>query len=1301
MLLHVVTLLTLLVGAPPANPPATDITPRPELMAQARALADAPAFAVPAKDIARWPAATEPFEMLLAEVHLHYDDAGRLTRTSRMVYRLNHTHTIDAFGTREFEWAAWHQDKPKLEIRVITPSGEERRLDPSTISERVGRVQNQVIDDRRTLVAALPGLTLGAVVEEVFTTTDTRPAYPGAPLSGGQRFFANEHSAPVQRLVIDAATAPTLATANWSIPPPTVERRGDRHLLTLEVKRAGTPREPARLEWSFGGTWQDAANAYAALIADPAKAPAPSELTRKGLGVAATMKLVADKMRYTGLSLGEASVVPYPAPEVWKRGYGDCKDVSLLVVNALEAQGVKASLALLRAGEEDDILPTVAGLDRFNHAIVYVHPQGDRPALWIDTTAPELSVGVLPDGALERWALIVHPTLGASLIQTPSRESQPDAVTIDTHIEARPMANALVRETVTWAGSIGSAMSKGHDPSEPAKKRLLWVGSRFKVNELLTAETRLEGDRFIATTSFDAPSHALAFEEGHFYIDHYAHLFHFLPAVDGEPLRMPRRQKLTHHTRIVPPPGFVIATEGLGDQEIPLGPATWRETFTRDGDALVARAELDLGKLDWTKAEAKAFSEALKPFQESPLPTVHVVAKSRLQAERGELVEAFSTLREAITRQPKDAETRARTALLLAESGLPELARVEIKRALADAPGSRLVGYGELFVSTSSPVGVEFGAGYDRAFALATARKMVKLYPSDYVARLTLAQVLIHGDNGSPRLGPDHAEGLALLKELALEGDSAAADAWLIGTTREARWQDLKEFAPKASTPALKNTFLATGIAGSDGPDALKRALPTMTRVRSEQAELVGATIAFLSLAREYDRAARVGEAFARDLPALAKQIQVLQGIKKLDFRDDYSTPEAALGSMIASAVEGTLSTQAEFAEIFTTFGGESLAMGMDVAWGLSRRIIDGDDASGWRVRFVMDISESPVDLTTWWRRDGKKLVLVTDKPGSALGIEALRRHRAGDIAGAVRWFSWWLEHAAAGGTSSWTRRWPDPKSVGGADLELGIAALAAMDGEHAPALSILDRRYGELPSELRVKLLGAVAKARGLKTADALRTLFTQALGDKSPETPDWMMLISTLSMQGYADDALRLIEERQKASPADPTWQHMRAFQLMRMRRYDESATQFAELRRAGRVPPMSLNNEAWMNLMRGQATAETAELAQRATTQPGAGGRAAQNTLALIELERGNIAQGIEAHRKSIVSPRKLEPHDELVRARIADRLGFRDWAKTVYERLTRGTDSKADQDADQDVDQDIKALSKRYLDALPKR
>ena len=83
------------------------------------------------------------------------------------------------------------------------------------------------------------------------------------------------------------------------------------------------------------------------------------------------------EVRYTGVEFGAARLIPeYPA-ETLRRHFGDCKDKSTLLVAALRASGIDAYLALLSAGDEQDVSADLPGLGMFNHAIVYV-PGGHR-----------------------------------------------------------------------------------------------------------------------------------------------------------------------------------------------------------------------------------------------------------------------------------------------------------------------------------------------------------------------------------------------------------------------------------------------------------------------------------------------------------------------------------------------------------------------------------------------------------------------------------------------------------------------------------------------------------------------------------------------------------------------------------------------------------------------------------------------------------------------------------------------------------------------------------------------------------
>lgn len=96
------------------------------------------------------------------------------------------------------------------------------------------------------------------------------------------------------------------------------------------------------------------------------------------------MRYVQDNVRYVGEELDEGSYVPRRPKTVVERGYGDCKDKSLLLAVALRRLGIDAVPALVttRAGERlPDRLPSPL---EFDHVIVRAMIDG-KP-IWVDAT---------------------------------------------------------------------------------------------------------------------------------------------------------------------------------------------------------------------------------------------------------------------------------------------------------------------------------------------------------------------------------------------------------------------------------------------------------------------------------------------------------------------------------------------------------------------------------------------------------------------------------------------------------------------------------------------------------------------------------------------------------------------------------------------------------------------------------------------------------------------------------------------------------------------------------------------------
>ena len=66
--------------------------------------------------------------VLLMEASYSFDEAGRETYTQRLVYRILAAGAHESWSTVEESWEPWHQARPEIRARVITPDGAEHPL---------------------------------------------------------------------------------------------------------------------------------------------------------------------------------------------------------------------------------------------------------------------------------------------------------------------------------------------------------------------------------------------------------------------------------------------------------------------------------------------------------------------------------------------------------------------------------------------------------------------------------------------------------------------------------------------------------------------------------------------------------------------------------------------------------------------------------------------------------------------------------------------------------------------------------------------------------------------------------------------------------------------------------------------------------------------------------------------------------------------------------------------------------------------------------------------------------------------
>src|SRR5580658_4170716 len=119
----------------------------------------------------------------------------------------------------------------------------------------------------------------------------------------------------------------------------------------------------------------------------------------------AIARFVQDNIRYVAIELGIGGFQPHPAPEVFSRRYGDCKDKATLTRSMLHEIGIDSFHVVINS-ERGAVTRDMPAHNGFNHVIVAVK---------------------LPDGLVDPSlvAVLQHPKLGTLLYFDPTDEITP------------------------------------------------------------------------------------------------------------------------------------------------------------------------------------------------------------------------------------------------------------------------------------------------------------------------------------------------------------------------------------------------------------------------------------------------------------------------------------------------------------------------------------------------------------------------------------------------------------------------------------------------------------------------------------------------------------------------------------------------------------------------------------------------------------------------------------------------------------------------------------------------------------
>ena len=874
------------------------------------------------------------------EERVSFDTEGKITRTRYYLYKVFTQQGAAQWADITANWEPWHEERPILRARVITPDNAAHTLDANTITDAPARVtEDDLFGDRRVVRAPLPAVAPGSLVEEEQVSKQNGPLFGGAI---AERFYFSG-SVPIHhtRLVLDAPSAVPIRYDIRLLPdlkPQRTEAEGRVQIVfengPVEAVEDIDPHLPSDIPayssvtFSTGVSWQRVAEEYVKIVDTQLAASSLKSLvsqivpTQKSRDqkISTILQYLDREIRYTGVEFGEATIVPRTPSETLTRKYGDCKDKAALLAGMLRAADIPAYLALLSAGSREDVSADLPGLGIFDHAIVYVP---GSPDLWIDATDEYARLGELPNGDQGRLALIARPESHA-LVLTPAASPTENAIVEKREIFLAENGPARVVETSWPRGSTESSYRRAYvdKESKNAKEELTnYVKSQYLAEKLdrmdrsdphdlsQQFELVLESDRARrGATDLDSAAAAIRIQG----------LFSRLPAdlrerekeedkSDKLPDKKPKKPRTSDYLlpeafvtewlyTITPPLGFrpKPLPQAL---DLSLGPSKLTEQFSVDKDGVVkATIRFETIKRRLSASESRELRDQVVQILDGAPILIYFEPMGQVLLAQGKIREALKSYRDLIALHPKESVHHLQLARAFLAAGLGESARLEAQTAVKLEPTSALAEKTLADILEYDSVGRRYRPGSDYAGAEAAYRAAIALDPDDRTNVANLA-VLLEYNRWGLRYGPSARLKDALVEYRKLTSEKLA-EFGMQNNISYALYYD-GQFAEARKSAEVLNPQPIPLIVACEG--ALNGSAAAITEARKrtgQEDQFKPIADLMLKLAHAYDAAARrvYGEPLPR--PEARRPGPLRIGYLSADLRNHV------MGKMVWSAVE-------------------------------------------------------------------------------------------------------------------------------------------------------------------------------------------------------------------------------------------------------------------------------------------------------------------------------------------------------------------------------------------------------------
>jgi len=909
--------------------------------------------------------------VLLEDGQFSFDAQGARTFRYRTIFKALTKEAAEGWATIERTWAPWHEQRPQIRARVVTPDGSVRELDQKTIADAPAGEGQDVLSDERAVKTALPAMAQGSIVEEELVERETTPLSP----AGNTGYYRFGGSAPVQQTRVTASAPPgvPLRYVVKMLPGVSTSTRptadgGTEYAFEQGPMEADKdvppflppdqPRYP-HIQFTTGRQWHEVAAGYAAIVEKQiAGWDASHYLPKLGSKLDRDAKIEAipskvnGEIRYTGVEFGEASIVPRSPVEVLERKYGDCKDKSAFVVALLRAARIDAHVALLLSSTDVDIDPDMPGLNVFNHAIVYVP---GTPDLWLDPTDSDLRLGVIAPENQGRLALIAgDKTTG--LVRTPEFTSAENRLVETREFYLSEMGPARVVETSETWGTVDREYRARWGQVEPKKIQeglkdyadwtyiapAVAAASHSDPEDLTRPfELRLEfKDAKRGSTGQADAAVAIRMPQAAIRLPEFFRTKPKDEKKDGkeaEPVRaddfvIPEAFVSEWRYHIVPPPGFRVRQ--LPDQsDEKLGPASLAKRFQTEADGSVTgTVKFEIPKRRFSQKEALELRDALLAVEKKPMVFVNFDQIGETLLASGKVKEALVAFRELEKLHPNEGLHCHQVARALLAAGAGEAARAEARRGVELEPTSAKAYENLATVLKHDLVGRDLKKGYDRAGAVAAYRKALELDPDDTEARANLAILFEHDEFGR-RYGAGAQMTEAIAEYRKIEGklaDIGIPQNLEVALLRAGQMKELREYLGKQPDSETKRALQLAATAALEGSaaaiEAASREIPGVQQQRKAMLD-AGQN---LFVVRRYQPAADLFSEGAPEAPNPAAAQNLAEMLRATCRAEDVmltaDKPEDAVKRLFFLMLNGDFKKPGAVAALFSRYASNAFA---------------------------------------------------------------------------------------------------------------------------------------------------------------------------------------------------------------------------------------------------------------------------------------------------------------------------------------------------------------------------------------